>query len=350
MTGNRVLVVAALAALLATSAQAQKNQVTPTDADRAAAKTAKSSAIHPLLVNTKAAATFKESSPGPAVSGPVVTPFPTGPRYPGDVTYQGGATVERAQSHAIYVLNSFTGSTGCTQTTVAGCWGNPEGFLKNLGKSDFIHVVDQYVGSYDSNRYTTGANAYATFAPLPPILTDADIQALVHAVAADLNYPTGYGNIYHIFLPPGTDECFDSTYSECYSPDNLSTFYFCAYHSSVTFSDVGHVLYTVQPYQNVAGCNVPPNSPNGPLVDSTNSILSHETFETISDPDGTAWWNSDSNTLYGSEIADECSFIIFYPTAGYFNPSLWRVGDHVYATQPEYSNEGHTCTTSTNNW
>ena len=38
---------------------------------------------------------------------------------------------------------------------------------------------------------------------------------------------------------------------------------------------------------------------------------SHETFETITDPDGTAWWNSLDNGLFGQEIGDECSFLLF---------------------------------------
>jgi hypothetical protein len=347
MKGIRFIAVAGLALLLAASAQAQKKEVTPTDADRMAVKTATSGVIHPLLANTKIAASYgKEQTATPAITGPVITPFPTGPRYPADLTYQGGETVGQARYHAIYLLNSFTGTTGCTESTIATCWGNPEGFLKDLGKSDFIHVTDQYVGVHDSNRYTNGPDAYATFTPLPPKLTDADVLALVHAVAAGLGYPTGYGNIFHVFLPPGTDECFDATYSVCYSPDSPSTFDFCAYHSSATFTDVGHVLYSVEPYQNVPGCAVPPGSPNGQLTDSTNNVLSHETFETITDPDGTAWWNGASNALYGSEIGDECEFILFTPTAVYFNPSLWHVGNQEYATQPEYSNEGHACTTS----
>ena len=348
MPAARLLVVTAVAALLAVSATAQKKQVTLTDADRIAVTTAKAGVIHPLPTNTNVSASYgKETASKRAQTGPVITPFPKKPRYPADLTYQGGVTVGQAQFHAIYLLNSFTGTTGCTPSTIGSCWGDPEGFLQDLGKSDFIHVADQYVGQYESNRYTNGADAIAVFNPLPPKLTDADVQALVHAVAFDLGYPTGYGNIYHVFLPPGTDECFDSTFSTCYSPDDPNTFFFCAYHSSVTFTDVGHVLYTVQPHQNVPGCNAPPDSPNGQLADSTYSILSHETFEAITDPDGTAWWNTDSNILFGSEIGDECSFIIFYPTAVYFNPSVWRVGKIEYATQPEYSNEGHSCTTST---
>jgi len=30
--------------------------------------------------------------------------------------------------------------------------------------------------------------------------------------------------------------------------------FFCGYHSSADFKDIGHVLYTVEPYQNVSGC------------------------------------------------------------------------------------------------
>ena len=47
----------------------------------------------------------------------------------------------------------------------------------------------------------------------------------------------GYGHIYHVFIPPGQDGCFDATFTVCAS--NV----FCAYHSSVDFTDVGPSLY-----------------------------------------------------------------------------------------------------------
>ena len=315
MTATRVLATSIIASIFAVCAAAQNNRVTLTDADRQAAKTARKGNIHPEPAQTPAAGKLAKETASKAArpaDPPTLLPGP-GPRYPGDLSYLGGQVVVDAQFHAIYVLNNFTGTTGCTETTVASCWGNPEGFLKDLGKSDFIHVADQYVDRYDNNRYTVGARAFGTFSPLPHELTDADVLALVHAVAAGLGFPTGYGNIFHVFLPPGTDECFDSTYSQCYSPDIPNTFYYCGYHSSVDFSDIGHVLYSVEPYQDVAGCAVPPGTPNGQLVDSTNNVLSHETFETITDPDGTAWWNIESLSLGGEEIADECEFVISLP-------------------------------------
>lgn len=256
-------------------------------------------------------------------------------RYPADLTYLGGQVVEYAQSHAVYLLPNGN-------CPVAQCWGDPEGFLKDLSNSDFIHLVDQYVGLFASRRYTVGTSAKLGYTPPANPLTDDDMLAVVHAVASATGN-TGYGHIFHIFLAPGQDECFDSTFSVCYSPDNYNSFYFCAYHGSVDFSDIGHVLYSVEPFQDVPGCQVRPGTPNGQLVDSTNDTLSHETIETITDPDGDAWWNYTDNVLLGEEIADECAFVVFTPHNAYGDPFVYKIGNKLYATQPEYSNALHGC-------
>jgi hypothetical protein len=111
---------------------------------------------------------------------------------------------------------------------------------------------------------------------------------------------------------------------------------------SADFSDIGHILYSVEPYQNVFGCNDPPGTPNGQLIDSTNDVLSHELSETISDPDGDAWWNATPSVtgLQGEEIGDECVFIT--PPA-FGDPSVFTIGHHLYAVQLEYSNSAHGC-------
>ncbi len=264
-------------------------------------------------------------------------------QYADDVAYGGGQVLKSAVLHAIY-LQPETGS----QCTIATCWGDPEGFLRDLGNSEFIHDVDQYVGRFGENRYTVGSHATVTYSPQVTPLLDSDIQAMVHAVAAQ-NGASGYGHIYHVFLPPGQDECFDSSLSECYSPDNLAAFYYCAYHSSVDFPDIGHVIYTVQPNVNTLYCQVQPGTPNGILVDSANNALSHELFESITDPDGDAWTNTDSNLLYGSEIADECEYYHYDPRSGYYlgeYGQTFLIGAHIYAVQLVYSNEQHACSSA----
>jgi hypothetical protein len=249
----------------------------------------------------------------------------------------GGAVVGSAESHAILLLPNGT-------CPIATCWGDPEGFLRDLGRSEFIHVVDQYIGQSDGDRYTVGQGATINYVPPATPLIGHDIRALVHAVASATGQ-TGYGHVYHVFLPPGQDECFNASFSVCYSPDNPNTFAFCGYHSHINFTDIGHVLYSVEPFQNVSGCSVKPGTPNGQLVDSTNNTLSHEMIETITDPDGTAWSNSSLVVLAGTEIADECSFFTVIGQNVFFDPLSFRIGRHKYGVQPEYSNAGHDCAT-----
>jgi len=216
----------------------------------------------------------------------------------------------------------------------ASCWGTPSNFLARLATSNFIHVTDQYVGSTGSNRYTVGT-ATSINATLPAKLTSSNILQLVHTAARA--HGSGYGHVYHIFLRSGVDVC--TSANVCYSPDNNATFVFCAYHGAADFTDIGHVLYSVEPYQNVAGCSVAQPSPNGALVDSTSSTLSHELIEAITDPDGTAWFARGSLPEYGAEIGDICE----NPFGKY---AAFSISSKSYAIQPEYSNLYHACATT----
>jgi hypothetical protein len=270
-------------------------------------------------------------------SAAAVPDLPAPGFYPADLSNpSGGPTVLSAQSHNVYV-----------NCPAGNCWGTPSpaAFLTNLGQSTLIHVVDQYTGSTANNRYTSGTAATLTYPPFSlrgfsGTLGDSDILSIVHSAAVALG--GGYQNIHHIFLPKGTDVC-SGGFTQCYSPDRPSTFFFCAYHGSVTFSDVGHVLYSVEPFQDVPGCQVAPGSPNGSLIDSTASVLSHELIETITDPDGNAWWNHVTLPLFGAEIGDECQAIILINNNGFGNDGVVSLNGTTYAVQAEYSNAHHGC-------
>ena len=346
----RASAIATLAALVAsfipTTAHAQDSayiNASPTAADYAAARHATNRSRHATarqLPNAhKELLSIPRHRAASTVNAAAAAPLVPAVRFPADVVFQGGTTVEAAESHPVYMLPNG-------HCDIATCWGNPEGFLRDLARSLFIHLVDQYTGRTDNNRYTLGQRAKVNFTPSKTPLTDNDIVGIVHSVAAKTG-EVGLGHIYHVFLPAGTDECFDNTFSVCYSPDNPNTWFFCAYHGSAD-TDLGHLVYTVEPYQNVMGCNDPPNTPNGQLVDSTNDTLSHELFETISDPDGTGWWNSTPSVIgvEGEEIGDECVFTTAPPQSPppvYGDPSVFRIGHHVYAVQLEYSNAHHGC-------
>jgi hypothetical protein len=336
---------AATAPARAQSALPQELTVQPTDADHDAALAAKTvyRRAHPannaagqaLRARQLAARNPLRDGASDGHEGGVIL------QYPGDLTYAGGKVLASVVSHAIYLQRQPDGNC-----SIATCWGNPEGFLHDLGASEFIHLVDGYVGAFGANRYTVGSHATVNFTPSGPLL-DTDIEAIVHAVASKTG-AAGYGHIYHVFLPPGQDECFDSTLDDCYSPDNDAVWDYCAYHSSVDFPDIGHAIYTVEPHQDVPGCRVRPGSPNGSLVDSADNVLGHELFESITDPDGDAWTNAGFGWWRGSEAADEC--VVFYYDAGqgqyYYNVPTFLIGAHTYAVQLVYSNDQHTCSSS----
>jgi hypothetical protein len=251
--------------------------------------------------------------------------------YPDDLVYFGGPVVTHMLSHAIY-LNS--GSCGGVQM----CWGYPEQFLTRLGNSNYIHVTDQYTGT--SGSYGVGAHVYASLTMYTNVVDMSDLFGIVHDAAMALGTPSGYGHEFHVFLPKGVDTCFDLS-SSCYSPDNPSTFAFCAYHGSLVFSDIGHVLFSVEPYQNVPGCQAAPPDPNGILQDSTDSVLAHELVETITDPDIDAWISDSSLISAGAEIGDLCE-----PTgnsnAQFLDSIVWLDGVK-YEMQLMYSNHYHAC-------
>lgn len=335
----------------------EAQSVNPSAADYAAAAATTNVHRHALPAMTPAGQAMSAialsgpHTPSAALAPAAAAPDSGGPRYPGDLTYLGGPVVVSMENHAIYLHPKG----GCT---IAGCWGNPQGFLRDLGKSDMIHIVDQYTGSTANNRYTVAEEATnVNYNPPAKPFTDTDMLALIHAAVVsraddDHHFQTGYGHEYHVFLPPGQDECIDSTYSVCYSPDIPSSFAFCAYHGSMDFSDIGHVLYSVEPYQNVLGCSTRPGTPNGELIDSTNDTLSHETFETITDPDPPSGWVEVFNfSLNGQEIGDECVFLFFVPNGNnppllYGDSSNVTLNGNKYAIQPEYNNAAHACTTT----
>ena len=267
-----------------------------------------------------------ETETGSGASSSAISTVPVVPPpgfYPADLSDpMHGKVLTTVQSNNVYI------------NCAASCWGTPSGFLSRLAVSNFIHVTDEYVGATGNNRYTVGT-ATSINTTLPAKLNPSNILQLVHTAARA--HGSGYDHVYHIFLRSGVDVC--TSANTCYSPDNTSTFVFCAYHGSVNFQDIGHVLYSVEPYQNVPGCSVAQPSANGPVVDSTSSTLSHELIETITDPDGNAWFAQNSLVEYGAEIGDICE----NPFGKY---GSFAISGKSYTIQPEYSNKFHSCATT----
>ena len=333
----------ALAAGRLALAEPAPEQLAVSAADRAAVSEASHSFISVQSKGTQGTANFKLRTDTATLGRHALHGQGGGDganQYPGDLGYLGGATLSSAVQHPIYLIPTSGPGSNCSAAQPATCWGNVSQFIRDLETSPLMQVTDQYVGEQRNNRYPLGTVFRASYAPQAKPLTDADMQAVAHAAALALG-GAGYGHLFHIFLVPGQDECFDSTFTVC------SSNVFCAYHGSVVFPDVGEVVYSVEPnVVNVFGCNPPANSPNG-AFDATYSVLSHETIEAITDPDGTAWFNITNSGLLGSEIGDECLFWLFDSQGNFVstNGVVQVFHGHPYDIQTEYNNAAHACTT-----
>ena len=208
------------------------------------------------------------------------------------------------------------------------CWGGMIGkFQNDLFGSTMMGLLPQYNAG---GTYSYSGDYPATY-DTSNTLQDQDIYNILYSVITQNNLPTGYGSEFHVFLGSGVQQCSQAA-GGCYAQQ------YCAYHGSNDWSDIGHVLYSVEPYQDIQGCQISSGSasPNGSLVDSTASTLSHETFETITDPDvaanNVAWYNQQ-----GGEIGDLCA-----PAAGVPTSSV-QLGSDTWEIQMEYDNNIHDC-------
>ncbi len=199
-----------------------------------------------------------------------------------------------------------------------------------------------------------------TYRVAGPLSDSDDIASIVHA--AGRKFGVGYGHIQYVLLPKGVDVCMAAsalTPAACYSPDNAATWTICSYHGFLDFPDIGHVRYAVIPYPDdftivngapfyacdVGQANPTVNTaptPNGVLVDSTSHLISHETLETITDPDFDAWLSLFEDTfgnnpfLLPGEIGDLCANLSFLYTP-------FEVNGVLYYIAPAYSNKYHLC-------
>jgi len=170
-------------------------------------------------------------------------------------------------------------------------------------------------------------------------LTDTQLQSQISSVISAHGWPTGLGNEYFLFTPPGLGSCFDTNPADgCYDPSSGSGY--CAYHSNIS----GTTLYANQPWADISGCQYPvPDNPypNDDGADTVINVVSHEQNETMTDPLGNAWYDSS-----GYENGDECAWLsvtTHYNGIGDYSQAI--SGDE-YLMQYEWSNRANNCVAS----
>jgi hypothetical protein len=247
----------------------------------------------------------------------------------GDMGYFGGPVLASLSQVNVFWANDSSGAT----------WGTPSVFESYLNASHMIQLLDRYTFQAQASGHwpVAGYNWYFPGGGPGHLIYDNQIQAEVQALAAadvtaGRQSATSFSAIYHVFLPPGTDECFTNPANGCYNPDGFAPgpFAFCAYHGYTQLPSGEYVTYDVQPYAHVNGCE---QSGTGLEAQDQANVLGHETAEAISDAVPGSGWYQEWPTGNG-EIGDECAFVPIKQTLA--------VG-HIYYIQDWYSTVHHEC-------
>jgi len=190
-------------------------------------------------------------------------------------------------------------------------------------------------------------------------VTDAQVQQEISNVVKANHWPVSNTTEFFMFTAPNIGTCFPaevgtgtgSGVDTTVTAPLCSFSYFCAYHSAYYDSTVNpnsQIIYSNMPYAaqtagNPLTCDTQ-NYPNGNPSDAEISVTSHEHNESITDPFGTGWWDSNSNdSAAGYENGDMCAwdFGTTYGASG----KEWNetINGHHYLMQLEWDNTTNGC-------
>ncbi len=239
-----------------------------------------------------------------------------------NLTYHNGPTMRTTSTtYAIFWVPTGSYVSSTYESLIQRYFGDVGGsglYNNNTQYSDTTgHIINSSTlgGSYvDTSAYPSGT------------LTDAQVQQEVSKAMTAKGWTASITHLFFVFTAKGENICLNS--STC------SFTYFCAYHSHFG----SNTLYAAMPYTgtNLAACGVS-TSPNGDIdADSTINVTSHEHMEAVTDPLGSAWYDS-----RGNEIGDKCAWIF-----GTLNAAGGDVtwNGHNYIVQKEWDNKISGCT------
>ena len=258
-----------------------------------------------------------------------------------NLAYNGGPVMHSDTNYTIYWEPSGYSTSSGYKGIINNYFGNV-GAASGATTNDYSVATQYYDGagkiaySAANGGTTTDTDPYPSSGclstSLGPCITDAQLQTELQKVVAAKGWPTGMNTMYFVYFPPNVTTCFDVTSTQC------SGTVYCAYHSNVG-SGNSTLLYANMPYDGVSGCESG-ESPNGDTAaDSELNVSSHENIEAITDPLGTAWYDSS-----GQEIGDKCNFNFGSPLGGAAGAEYnEQISGGNYYLQQEWSNATSGC-------
>ena len=234
----------------------------------------------------------------------------------GRLRNHGGHEIPLAGFFAVYWNDSVASSAGTqgngtlrstVQNFVTNFSGAGVPYSKTNPSADYT-IIQQY-GTTDAISPTlVWAGDFVDSQPTQSSMSDASIQSYLASLFTAGTVQVNPDTIYGVCFPASMAITMGSSAS-CTG--------FCGYHGNFTYN-AQDIKYAVFPYTNCAGCSLPPKN----AADMLTIVTSHEIRESVTDADGTAWWD-----LAGYEADDKCAW-----------HNLYQMTKGGFWVQPEYSN------------
>ncbi len=220
-----------------------------------------------------------------------------------------------------------------------------ERYFQDIGGSDLYNIVTQY-WDYEHGPMQNSVTLAATYIDTHPYphkgttsdpLTDQDVRDEIAQVTVVKGWKPSPTTGFFVLTAYGINECGSS--DSCTFSRNGEGF--CAYHS-YTGINPSPTIYAYIPV--VPGCDYLPTfsthpSPNGdPLADAVISSISHEHFESATDPLLDGWF---SDTSREGEMADLC--VDHYGAVRSDGSNVTLSHGNRYIVQAEWSLADGTC-------
>jgi len=233
---------------------------------------------------------------GIAQSGPQIY-TPAGPSVTSNgITFHGGAIMSgNVNVYFIWYGNWANGKHKSDSQITTALIDELYGKTGGVAGSGLAQIMATY---HDSKGHVASSNMYMSKSTSDNYsrgksLNDAAVQAVVSSAITTGKLPKDSNGIYFVLSSSDVDE----TSGLCKN--------YCGWHNhaSILKSDI-KFAFVGNPDRCPLTCEVQADTPNGDSgADGMATVMVHETFETIADPDLNGWYDAK-----GQEIGDKCAW------------------------------------------
>ena len=206
-----------------------------------------------------------------------------------NVSYHNGPVLHQAKVVPVFWGPSATWGTNGSPSALAQ---SILSFFAQFGTSGQYNVITQYYDFGGSVQLSNLGTTYWIDNTTPPTnVTDAIVQGEVLNAIGHVGFDAN--TVYEVFLPQTSYSSF-GTATSCGGPKLT----YCAYHGNFS-NGAADVKYASMPYPGCSGCQWS----GWTVAQNFDHFACHETRESVTDPDGTAWFDRS-----GNEADDKCAW------------------------------------------